>query len=437
MKSRTAKFTLFAWVIIMAALMISNFSLPSIVCADDYSIKAYKYSKKVPKYSKKDHKYSKKVPKFSMKGKRWVGTWSASPAGPGQQFEDQTLRQIAHISIGGDWLRIRLSNSFGTEPLVIDAASIGIQDAGDAVVPGSLRTVTFSDNSFVTIPAGGRVLSDPVQLTVDDNENLAVNLYILNPSFSTKHTISMQTTYISPTFSGNQTDVEDMEDGGTTVEWYWLSGVEVLAHHKTRAVVTLGDSITDKGGDFDENSRYPDFLARRLLDKYPGSKKVAVLNAGLGGNRVLNNKLSHIGVNALARLDRDVLTQSGVSHVILLEGINDIFDSGLGVTADDIIDGYKQIIARVHAMGLKIALGTLTPFKGSVHYSDDRDAKRGVINEWIRTSDLHDGVVDFDQAVRDPADPLQILPEYTLDNLNFTDDGYKAMADAVNLRLLR
>ena len=399
--------------------------------------------------------------KSHQANQHWVGTWSTSPGGEDDRlFVDQTLRQIVHITVGGRWLRVRFSNSFGTSPLVIDGASIGIQDEGAVVFPASLKPLTFGGAPSITIPPGARVLSDPVKLKVADEENLAISMYFINETIaSTTHNGAFQTSYIS---LGDNTAVPNMVTDSKTLHWYWLTGVEVLAHRRARAVITLGDSLTDgNGSTVDANARYPDWLARRLLARYRGNNRIAVLNQGIGGNRILNdgNKLNDpnpdwdwiLGVNALARLDRDVLTQSGVTHVILLEGLNDIgfpyvpdwsplpddFQVPI-VTADEIIAGYKMIVKRVHAMGLKILIGTLTPYKGASYWSEEGEIKRETVNDWIRTSKMPDGIIDFDEALRDPDDPQKLNDAYkAVDNIHLNDDGYKVMADAVDLKLLK
>lgn len=373
--------------------------------------------------------------------RHWVGTWSTSPVEIGAPFEDQTLRQIVRISIGGNRLRVRLSNLFGTEPLVVDAASIGIQSADAALAPGSLRQLSFGGDPFVTIAPGARVLSDPVDLRVPDLADLAVSVYVASATGpSTMHTRAHQTSFISP--AGDFTNSLDMPVDETTTSWFWLTGVEVRKPGKVNAVVTLGDSITEGfASTTDANARYPDELARQLLTRR--GRKMAVLNAGISGNRVLNDPF---GPNAQSRLDRDVLTQSGVTHVILLEGVNDL---GIGtalfgpiVTADEVIAGYKQIIRRVRARGLKILVGTIVPFKGfeqflPEYWTPENEAKRQAINDWIRTTRVHDGLVDFDAALRDPDDREQMLPAFDSgDHLHPGDAGYQRMGE-VAARALR
>ena len=382
---------------------------------------------------------------------RWVGTWSTSPQSPlweGGGFYNETLRQIVHISIGGDWLRVRFSNRFGTKPLIIDAASIGIRSKGAAILSDSLKELAFNGMRSVSIPTGETILSDPVHLTVADEEDLAVNTYVAEHTGPpTWHMLAWQTNYISP--PGDFTAAEDMPVAGKSISWFWITGVEVLAPPETKVVVTLGDSITEGFfSSMDANMRYPDELAKRLLDRYKGVQKIAVLNAGISGNRVLNDGF---GPSALDRLDRDVLTQAGVTHVILQEGINDLGIPGLPtfvlpagsqhnkVSVEEIIAGYEQIIARAHAQGLKIFGGTLLPFGGTLYFNyftPEGEEKRQAINAWIRTSRAFDAVIDFDEALRDPNHPNRLFPVYDSgDHLHPSNAGYQAMSDAVDLSL--
>ena len=367
---------------------------------------------------------------------KWVGTWTTSQVEPGAPFMDQTLRQIVYVSIGGDQFRVRLSNFFGEAPLTINAASVGIPSVGASVVPGSLRPLTFGGASSITIAAGAKALSDPVDLTIPGASKLAISLYVAGTTVtSTVHAMAHQTNYIST--PGDFTGAADMPVSVTAMSWFWLSGVEVFAHPQTEAVVTAGDSITEGFlSTLDANARYPDELARRLLARSPGQPKIAVLNAGISGNRLLSDIF---GPSTQSRFDRDVLTQPGATRAIVLIGINDL---GLGgsffpppVSAEQLIAGYKQVIARAQAGGLEILLGTITPCKGFEafvpgYWSPATELERQAVNEWIRTTDLHDGFVDFDAALRDPGDPeVLFAPFNSGDFLHPSDAGYARMAE--------
>ena len=365
----------------------------------------------------------------------WVGTWTASPQAAYRPLDlsRQTIREIVHVSIGGKRVRVRLSNAYGSDSLVIGAARVALRSTGASIAAGSDRVLTFNGSPSTTIAPGALAVSDPVNLEVHDRADLAVSIYVPgNEVAATEHSHGLQTTYISP--AGDFSGADTLPTATTTESFYFLTGVEVDAAKNSRAIVTLGDSITD--GDHstsDANKRWPNRLAERLQAQRGGGK-VAVLNAGISGNRVLHNT---VGTNALARLDRDVLVQSGARYLIVLEGINDI---GFGAaTADEIIAGHRQIIDRAHAMGLKVYGGTLTPFQAFVpglYYTPDGEATRQAVNQWIRTSKAYDAVIDFDKAIRDPANPARLLPAYDSgDNLHPNDAGYKAMADAINLSL--
>jgi lysophospholipase L1-like esterase len=386
---------------------------------------------------------------------RLLGTWTASPqpadlSGISRTgLENRTVRLIVYTHFPGTQLRVRLSNTFGTKPLTIGRADVALQSAGAAIVPGSDRRLAFGGQPAVTIPKGAEAYSDPVSLAVGAQQNLAVSLYVPGRSGPTTwHALAVQTNYIS-TPGNHAADRTGNAFQTQVTSWFWLDGVDVVAPARDRAVVTLGDSITDGfASTVNANDRWPDFLARRLL-ALPAAHDVSVLDEGISGNRVLHNAPC-CGVSALARLDRDVLAQDGVHWVILLEGINDIGFSGLtgpetaphtNVSAAQIIAGYKQIITRVHAKGLKIYGATLTPFKGTPfehYYTQAGEAKRQAVNHWVRTSGAFNAVIDFDRAVRDPSHPLRILPRYDSgDHLHPNDAGYAAMADAIDLALFR
>ena len=375
---------------------------------------------------------------------QWVATWSAAlhqpnPGPPGLTnpgFNNQTLRQIVHTSIGGERVRVRLS-TFGAPALVIGAAHIALRDTGAAIVPGSDRTLTFGGHSSLVVPTGAVVLSDPVELDVPPLSDVAVSVFVPETTGpATWHFVALQTSYISP--PGDFTASAVMPVATTTQAWFWLAGVEVIASKQTGAVVTFGDSVTDGTRSTpNTNNRWPDHLARRLIAQR-GNHQAGVLNEAISGNRLLNDG---IGSNGLARLDRDVLTQTGVTHAIVLLGNNDIlfvFSPADIVTVDQIIQGHRQLIARAHARGLKIYGGTLTPFGGFALSSSLKEEMRQVVNDWIRTSGEYDDVIDFDEVVRDPSDPTQLMPLYDSgDHLHPNDLGYQAMGNAIDLALFK
>jgi lysophospholipase L1-like esterase len=393
------------------------------------------------------------VPSVSAKGgsgEHWVGTWSASPMAansvPGQGnsgFSNQTVRHIAHVSIAGNRLRVRLSNAYGTGPLNIGAAHVALQSSGASVVSGSDRVLTFNGNRSITIPAGAVVLSDPVDFEVLAFADLAVSLYFPGTTGPiTWHQLGVQTTYIST--PGDFTAATEIPVASTATSRFVLADVEVAAAKRMGAVVTLGDSITDGYcSSVDANHRWPDYLSLRLNARNVGNG-MAVLNQGISGNRLLHDQY---GPNSLARYDRDALTQAGVTHIIVLEGINDIgrpggFDPPVEeVSADEIIGGLQQLIERAHERKLMIFGGTLTPFEGTIfpgYYTPAGELKRQAVNAWIRTKAEFDAVIDFDQAVRDPSHPTRLAPAYDCgDHLHPNDAGYKVMADSVNLKFLQ
>lgn len=374
----------------------------------------------------------------------WVGTWTTTPAQvEGVALGNQTLRMIAHVSIGGRRVRVRVSNAYGTRKLAVGAAHVGLRSEAAGIVPGSDRPLTFNGKPSITIPAGAYVVSDPVDLDVPPLADLAVSIHLpgdVPEAFQiTGHGNAHQTNYISP--PGDFTGTAVMPVKETTEAFLFVSGVDVLASSDTGGIVTLGDSLTDANiSKLDANHRWPDQLARRLVARKNG-RMLGVMNQGIGGNRILHDMRGDSGVR---RFDRDVRAQPGVTHVIVLLGINDIRNRWQKpeefVTADEMIAGLHQLTVRAHAHGLKIFGGTLLTFEYETFnpgfYTVEGEVKRQTVNEWIRTSRAFDAVVDFEAALRDPQHPTQMLPVYDCgDHLHPSDTGYLRMGDIIDLSL--
>jgi len=371
----------------------------------------------------------------------WVDTWSAVPDTAGPAVNDQTVRQIVRASVGGSELRIRLSNLFGNLPITLGPVHIALHAGGADTVPGSDHVLLFNGKPTVTIAKGESVLSDPVKMEVKPLQELAVSLYAPADALyhaSTTHSAAWATAYI--TENGDATAATHYPRDEVSGVRFFLTDVEVSGPATKATVVTFGDSITDGAGSTqDANTRWPDYLAERLQADAKLSS-IGVVNAGIGGNHILHDG---IGPSALSRFDRDALDKPGVRWIVLLEGINDIGGSGFAWDAKDkistqqLIDGMKTLIARAHAKHVKIYGATLTPYGGNgwPYHSVAGEKTREALNEWIRHSGAFDGVVDFDKAVRDPASPQKMLPAYDSgDHLHPSSAGYKAMAQAVDLK---
>jgi lysophospholipase L1-like esterase len=346
-----------------------------------------------------------------------------------------TLREVAHVSIGGDTARVRFSNLYGTTPLFIGAAEVALTGQGSAILAGTNVAMTFHGRSSVSIPAGALAFSDPIRIKVGALANLTVSFYLPHPSGPiTEHELGNATSYHEP---GNVVSQIKLGSPSSVQTWEYLNGIDVLASSRDGAIITLGDSITDGAyATVDSNSRWPDELARRLqADK--DARHFAVLNEAISGNQILQDGA---GPNAMARFDRDILSQSGARYLIILEGINDIghtkMDADNHTSADDIIFALDQLIQRAHSHGILVIGGTLTPYRGARYYSDSGEEIRKAVNEWIREKGAFDGVIDFDVVMRDPTNPDTFLPAYEHgDHLHPNDAGYKAMGDSVDLKL--
>ena len=376
---------------------------------------------------------------------RKLGRKRRLPVGPDVNY--QTLRQFVRLSAGGKQARVRFSNATGQYQLVIGAAHVA-KPAADrtagAIDPATDHVLTFGGAGGVTVAPGAEVVSDPVEMDIPPLSTLAISTFVTRwTGPAVIHLDGVATTYISN--DGDFTATATMPSPHTSTSRFFIDEVDVEAAGQPGAVVTLGDSITDGyHSQIDGNHRWPDRLAERLAAR-SGAAPVGVVNAGVSGNRILHDHPEELfGPSALARLDRDVLSTPGLRWVVLMEGINDIGHSTAGglpeqdVSADQIIAGMKQVIARVHAHGAKIYGATLTPYEGTIfhgYYQPEGEAKRQAVNSWIRNGDF-DAVIDFDAAVRDPDHPTRIRADYDVgDHLHPNDAGYRAMGEAVDLKL--
>jgi lysophospholipase L1-like esterase len=404
-------------------------------------------------------------------GDHWVGSWGTAvqaplviqlppgatppaPAGqppapaPVNSLNNQTLRQIVRTSIGGAQARVTFTNVYSTEPLVIGAAHLAVRDKDANIVAGSGKPVTFGGRPSMIIPPRATILSDPVAVNIPALGDVAIDVFFpgdtaAGNSPQTLHVGAWQTNYVST--PGNHAGAATFPVQTTTASYFFTSRLDVIAPAQTAAIVTFGDSITDGTNSTpDTNNRWPNHLAKRILSQSNGPQ-FGVVNSGISGNRVLSDGM---GVSALQRFERDALDQAGVTHVVVLEGINDVGMSSITIgglpkrdpapTAEDIIQGHQQLIERAHMRGIKIIGATLTPYEGALYFAPEGEKVRQAINQWLRTSNAYDGLIDFDNAVKDPANPTKILPKYDSgDHLHPSDLGYQMMAEAVNLELFK
>jgi lysophospholipase L1-like esterase len=422
--------------------------------------------------------------------KRWVGTWATAPQHfvPEriQIFRNQTLRLVVHTSVAGTRVRIRISNTFGDQPMLIGSAHIARRASGADIDPASDRALKFQGNASAQVAPRSMVISDPIDLDVPALSDLAISLFLPESTkATTSHVLALQTSYVSPE-TGDSTEAVSFPVAKTISSWPFLTGVDVAASPRAAAIVALGSSLTDGDGSTkDANRRWPDVLAERLQKAGNQHAEIGVLNEGIIGNRLLsdsNSPLHHpsprkprglgtpddhpggppplgvvfaelgpaLGESGLVRFQRDVLAQAGVKYVIVGLGVNDMLFQGSfipateSVTSQSIISGYRQLIARAHKKGIRVIGSTIPPFEHAIFrdpffdhfYTPEKEQVRQVVNAWIRRPGEFDGVIDFDEAVRDPNHPTQLLPAYDSgDHLHVNDAGNVAQANAIPLAL--
>jgi lysophospholipase L1-like esterase len=393
----------------------------------------------------------------------WMGTWATAaqpaPADGAETFRNQSVRLIVHVSAGGHRLRVRLSNLYGDRPLQIGGAHLARRATGADILAATDRALLFLGRRSVTVAAHAEVVSDAVDLPVPPLSDLAVTIYLPGEApATTSHALALQTNYLSA--SGDATGLARFPTAKTLSTWPFLTGVDVAGSSKGAAIVAFGSSLTDGDRSTDDaNQRYPDVLALRLQQAFGPEAPYGVLNEGIIGNRLLHDSPgAHspfgtlLGEAGLKRFDRDVLGQAGVRYVLIALGVNDILFPAFPftpadeqVTRDDLIAGYHQLVARAHARGVRAIGTTIPPFEGATFkgfgmniplYTEERERTRTAVNEWIRHGGAFDGVVDFDQAVRDPQHPIRLLPAYAAeDRLHVKDAGNVAQAKAIALEL--
>ena len=386
----------------------------------------------------------------------WIATWATSPQSgtpnprePLLNIDNQTVRERVRASIGGSQIRLRFSNEFGSSPLLIGAATVAIPKDVSTIKEESIRNVTFEGRNSIEIPAGAPVLSDPISLQLTPGAEISISIYFPNRlTTPTLHAFAFKHAVVSQ--HGDFTHERKIDPAALSTASILVTAVLVPAQPSNRLVVAFGDSISDgDGSTVDADNNYPNNLIRRIAKTSNGST-LAVVNEGIVGNRLLRDS-EIFGVSALARFDRDALVLPGVTHIVLLEGINDIGFVGAKMdgqyladpaetrSAQDIIDAYRQLISRAHARGIKVIGATITPCEGvdiPGYYSDAKETVRETVNKWIRTGGAFDGMIDFDAVVRDPDHPTRLLPKFaSKDHLHPNDTGYKAMADSIDLAL--
>ncbi|MEG8946775.1 GDSL-type esterase/lipase family protein [Rosettibacter firmus] len=373
--------------------------------------------------------------------KKWVGTWATAPQlvepnnmPPSPGLTNNSLRQVVRVSIGGDTIRLKFSNEFSNEAVTMKSVQIAVSTGGSSIDISTNKELTFNGKPEITMNPGTAVVSDPIAFNLKPRMDVAITIYYGQTSSTvTGHPGSRTTSYLLP---GNDPSVKDFSNAIKTDHWYNINAIEVLVPSNYASVAILGNSITDgRGSTTNMQNRWTDIFSEKLL-KDPRTQHIGVLNLGIGGNCVLSGGL---GPTAISRFDRDILSQSSVRWIIVFIGVNDIgkvtTEESAKTTANNLIDAYKQMIAKAHAKNIRIYGATITPFKGNQYYNQYSEMCRSVVNQWIRTKGNFDACIDFDKIMRDPADTLKLISSFQNDGLHPDADGYKKMGESIDLNL--
>jgi len=374
----------------------------------------------------------------------WVAAWGTSQQGLGEtKIANATVRMIARVTIPGEAVRVRLDNNFGTAPVTFAHATIGPRVRGPALAVGLVKPLTFGGKNSITIPAGGTAESDAVALHVDAQQDLGVNLFVTGAEVQpSQHNNAQVTSYLTENGAGDQTESADGKAfTGRTTSMFWLKSIDVRAQTPATSIVAFGDSITDGTcTTLDAHDRWEDIVSQRFALQNP--VRLAVVNEGIGGNTVVGSASYNPPVNSppgVDRLERDVLSHAGVSHVVLFMGTNDI---RRGASADSVIGGMKDIVARVKAKGIKIVGATIIPRHSTVPgvadtgWNEAKTKIRHQVNDWIRKEAGFDAVLDFDRVVKSASNPDLMEAAYNCgDGVHPSPIGYFQMGKSVDLNL--